>query len=332
MREDQLLELLGEAADRHVLAADQPVRKRKPWRRRLALAACLCLAVGFSAWGWRTAPEHIPDASAAPAQTPAAPVPVGGLLSPAGRYEEQELRVSMLPLLGRIAEYHQVRDAGQDKLEEAVGEALDGAEGWYRLLGHEELQYLLTRAEDGSLSLWEFACFQVWDEDMREQVREGIASGNADWGETAWFHWDLDVSPYSYHLVLEDIYGIRSADDILSITVQPANMSNTDAGKALQQEIGTCTVTGREEIAAVYQAISGMECLGGNRWEDIGLEENLLEAVRQGRYLILHMADGAVSSLKYTASSGQFYEYGGVAYTPLEAETAEEVSRILGIG
>ena len=40
MREDQLLELLGEAADRHVLAADQPVRKRKPWRRRLALAAC----------------------------------------------------------------------------------------------------------------------------------------------------------------------------------------------------------------------------------------------------------------------------------------------------
>ena len=63
-----------------------------------------------------------------------------------------------------------------------------------------------------------------------------------------------------------------------------------------------------------------------------GISDGLLNAVRLGRYLTLETSAGTViDSLKYTAAGGQFYEYGGIAYAPLDPETAAAVTSLLGI-
>ena len=136
--------------------------------------------------------------------------------------------------------------------------------------------------------------------------------------------------------MLEDIYHIFSAEDIAQITVSPGNMDNTDEGKAAQAEIGTCVITHREDIAALYEAMTSAECLGPNLWDKIRWghqsDHNLVQAVRNTRYLTIETADGrTMDHLKYTAGGHQFYEYSGVAYVPLEEETAQGVEAILGI-
>ena len=113
-------------------------------------------------------------------------------------------------------------------------------------------------------------------------------------------------------------------------------MDNTDEGKAAQAEIGTCVITHRGDIAALYEAMVSAVCYGSNGWEglDRGLtsDQDLVTAVRNTRYLTIETADGrTMDHLKYTAGGHQFYEYSGVAYVPLEETAARRVESILGI-
>ena len=110
------------------------------------------------------------------------------------------------------------------------------------------MQYLILREEDG-YSLWKFSHFLVWDQEEFAAVKEGLADGTSAWSDFSWFSLDMDFSPYSYDMVLRDIYGVTSGEAIESILVEPANMDNTDAGKKLQEEIGTRTITEKSQIA-----------------------------------------------------------------------------------
>lgn len=89
-------------------------------------------------------------------------------------------------------------------------------------------------------------------------------------------------------------------------------------------------------IGEIYDIVSGLTCYGENNWELIDMgdssEESMLNRVRQGRYLTFITPDGLkIDELKYTAASGTFYEYGGIAYNPLTAKEKEKVDEILGI-
>jgi hypothetical protein len=113
-------------------------------------------------------------------------------------------------------------------------------------------------------------------------------------------------------------------------------MDNTPAGQQLQAEIGTFAITDEKAIGEIYDIVSGLTCYGENNWELIDMgdssEEGMLNRVRQGRYLTFITPDGLkIDELKYTAASGTFYEYGGIAYNPLTAKEKEKVDEILGI-
>ena len=113
-------------------------------------------------------------------------------------------------------------------------------------------------------------------------------------------------------------------------------MDNTPAGQQLQAEIGTFAITDEKAIGEIYDIVSGLTCYGENSWELIDMddssEEGMLNRVRQGRYLTFITPDGLkIDELKYTAASGTFYEYGGIAYNPLTAKEKEKVDEILGI-
>lgn len=168
--------------------------------------------------------------------------------------------------------------------------------------GHEELQYLI-RESDGECTLWKFESF------LTEE--------------------------YPYKDVLEMVYGITSADDIRKITVTAANMDNSDEGKRIQEEIGQYEITSSLDIQQLYDILFGLTCYGSDHWDmiDYGADDaGMTKSVQMGRYLAIELDNGIIiDSMKYTAVSGMFYEYGGVAYNSLSVQDKETVDRIFQI-
>lgn len=217
---------------------------------------------------------------------------------------EQALSVSQLEIDKYVALYSKADSVESAVLQESAGSQVEGKENWYRISGHEDMQYLIFSDENQNYSLWKFEAFQ---------------SENYPLGD-----------------VLRMIYHIESARDIKEIISEPANMDNSDEGKAIQKEIGTLSVTDADDISEFYRILSGLTCYGGNRWDMIGLGDDTPLAMRNkvlgGRYLTLITSKGdRIASLKYTAVSGRFYEYGGVAYSALDSEEKERIEEILRV-
>lgn len=204
--------------------------------------------------------------------------------------------------------YEKVSSIDSAVLADSIGREVDGAKDWHYISGHQDLQYLI-REENQEYSLWKFGYF--------------------------------DSEEYPYSDVLQLVYKIESAERITAIEVKPAQMDNTDEGKRIQQEIGTRTIANRDEINTLYQVLCTMTCYGSDRWDlidygnveaaaDTGLSDHA--AVWLGRYMTLTMDNGnEIDGLKYTAVSGMFYEFSGVAYNRLTTEQAQSISSILGI-
>lgn len=219
--------------------------------------------------------------------------------------EKERLEMAFIRLNNRNAEYELVSSIPSNQLKEYIGEELSDNRGWYLLSGHEEHQYLIRHKKKNSYSLWEFNSFE-------------------------------DKS-YPYKEVLEEIYGIQSAEDITKILVMPADMDNTDAGIALQKKIGTIIIDNPEDLTTIYNALSSLTCLGTGQWEHIGLLDDsphsMLNAVRKSRYLTIVTDQGNrhINRIKYTGISHMFYEYRGIAYKALKKKEAGEIEKIMKI-
>lgn len=230
-------------------------------------------------------------------------VDVAMLLASNEGIEEQALTFSRVAIEEYCAIYYKVASVDSITLKESIGSEVEGAQDWYKVSGHEDMQYLIFSDND-EYSLWEFDSFQ-------------------------------DES-YAYKDVLQMIYNICSAEDITEIIVAPATMDNTDEGKAIQNEIGTNIITDDKDIETLYNVLSGLTCYGSDHWDMIGLGDDspsgMQNQVRAGRYLTLTTAQGMkIDTLKYTGISGMFYEYGGIAYSALTMEEKSAVEEILNI-
>lgn len=216
---------------------------------------------------------------------------------------EQSLAFSCIEIGEYSAIYYKVESVDSSILKESIGSEVEGTKNWYKLSGHEDMQYLISY-DKNEYSLWEFSFFQS--------------------------------ESYAYSDVLKFIYHINSAEDIKEIIVTPANMDNTDKGKAIQKEIGKTTITEEERIEILYNVLSGLTCYGSNQWDRIGLGDDtpsaMLEQVRKGRYLTLVTTQKMkIDSLKYTGISGMFYEYSGIAFNALTPEEKSAIENILNI-
>lgn len=121
------------------------------------------------------------------------------------------------------------------------------------------MQYLIQN-DSGTCSLWKFKCF--------------------------------DKDAYPYNDVLKLVYQIDSAKKISEIEVNPAEMDNTDSGRAAREEIGTLSVTERgDKIDGLkYTAASNMF------YEFSGIAYNQLSEEDAARICeILHIEKTAVS-------------------------------------
>ena len=340
--EERLFDLIGTLPDDLANQTDAPQKARRkitPQQRKrwigIAVAACLVIAVGV--WGMTESPAYTKDDYSTSTPAIGLPGPKLNWPIPSGNTSLIDLRITMHPVGERLAEYHQVenpRGISKEQRPLYLGDPYLDLEDWYLPANTSELRYLIHEEEDGSYTLWEFSNFVVYNEERLEELKHNVEQGELT--HLAEFI-DRDYSPYSYGEVLETIYGITSAEDIRSVTVNPATMDNTDKGKKLQKQIGTHAVWKQEELEAFYQALSSSVCYGSDNWElidlgDNGGEDGLLNSVRLCRYLTIELSNGAtIDTLKYSAAGGQFYEYSGIAYEPLDTETAAAMNRMFQI-
>ena len=230
-------------------------------------------------------------------------VNVSMLLASNESIETQAHKIALVEIENYSAHYYKVASVESDILQESIGHDVPGTQMWYKVSGHEDMQYLIFN-DNNEYSLWKFESFQE--------------------------------ESYPYSDVLQIIYNIHSAEDIDKVIVAPANMDNSDKGQAIQEEIGTNVVTDDKAIETIYNVLVGLICYGGNNWDMIGLEEDtpssMQNQVRAGRFLTMATSQGMeVDTLKYTGISGMFYEYGGIAYSALTMEEKTAVEKILNI-
>ena len=203
------------------------------------------------------------------------------------------------------AEYEQVNKQLAERmvgrLSENLGEPAftpstleDGSE-WFRLSGHEDLQYVISR-KDGEYNMWQFSQFYRTD--------------------------------YPYQDVLELVYNVTASDDIKEITVKPSLADNTDEGKRLQEQIGIRKITDRNDIDRFYRILlKPCRVYGPSYFRGVGPEE-----IKAERYLEIVLEDGRkIDSLKYTAALGLFFEDGGITYTTLSEEDRGWMISVMGI-
>lgn len=330
-REDisDTLGLLDESMISHTLMVRRKKKKMRSnrnniWKMRYVAAAGLCLVCAGIAAIWsvlRHEPEsglprneywvqEQPIQEGPKPEMPEQFVPISSLLaSNSGNFMAQQAeKYAAVPIAQYSGFYTEVPSAGSSVLAESIGKSIDNTGEWYYVSGHSDLQYLI-RNDGQEISLWKFQCF--------------------------------DSSEYPYNDVLKLVYQIDSADAITEIEVAPARMDNTDAGKKIQEEVGTRKITDRAAIETIYEVLSGMTCYGNGRWEIIDYgdveaasdaDKQSHEAVRLGRYLSITTDYGnAIDGLKYTAVSDMFYEFSGIAYSPLTEEQAASVCEIIGI-
>ncbi len=328
-REDisDALGLLDESMISHALIVrrkKKKTRSNKIWKIQYVAAASFCLVCVGVAVTWSVLqhgsesnlPQEGYTLQEQPIQIDPEPempeqfVPISSLLaSNGGNFMiEQAEKFATVPIEQYSGFYTEVSSADSSVLSESMGKSFDSTGEWHYVSGHSDLQYLIRNEEQG-ISLWKFQYF--------------------------------DSSEYLYKDVLKLVYQINSADAITEIEVTPARMDNTDGGKKIQEEIGTRKITDRAAIETIYEVLSGMTCYGNGRWEmiDYGDAEAASdtdtqshEAVRLGRYLSITTNYGnVIDGLKYTAVSDMFYEFSGVAYSPLTEEQAASVCEIIGI-
>lgn len=317
MKKEELFGAIGKI-NSETIERNAPFRrdghKVVKWKRWIASAASLAVIVGAGLFAYHQLGMN--DKSAYPdkgtegiVNLPQEDLPeqekvvdISSLLLAQGGIKKEALPISQVRIGDYTALYEGVDSVSGDVLAASRGKELEENRGWYKVSGHEELQYLIQES-GGEYTLWKFGSF------LSEE--------------------------YPYKDVLEMVYGITSAEDIRKVTVTAANMDNSDEGKQIQKEIGQYEITGTSELQQLYDILSDLTCYGSNHWEmiDYGADDaGMTKSVQMGRYLAIELDNGLIiDSMKYTAVSGMFYEYGGVAYNRLSDQDKETADRIFQI-
>jgi hypothetical protein len=225
--------------------------------------------------------------------------------------------VTLIPVDGWMAWYEQMNISG-NKLEQYVGNEYLKTDSiiWYFPDGVNHLKYLIRKDADDSLTLWMFTSFETEEDET-----------------------------YTYGDVLSIIYGVESAEDIVSITSAPSKANNTDLGQKIQEEVGTHTDSDREDIAAFYDIVKNVVCFGADSESVAGQnrftysfstdsEDKLTsgESTYATRNLTVTLENGTtIDSWRYDALSGSFFEYSGIFTQPLPDESVDTLNQIFEI-
>lgn len=317
MKKEELFETIENIDEKYIEIADTYKTKQKhfAWIKLVTTAACLFIIVGVlypvpKMFVSKNIGEGAPVADVDTSQMSTdvdkddgeSYVALDTLLASADNTNNECQKICTVQISQYKAIYEAVPSVSSKQLKKSIGKVADSQENAYYVSGHKDLQYVI-REENGEYSLWKFMYF--------------------------------DNKEYLFKDVLSLIYAINSADDITEIVSEPADMDNTEAGVTLQKRIGTLSITETKSIDVIYKILTSLTCYGADNWDKIDYgasDDGMLDSVKMGRYLTINSKNGCnLDRIKYTAISGMFYEYSGVAYNKLSDKDKYLIDQVLEI-
>lgn len=231
------------------------------------------------------------------------------LLSLVPEDAEKTLSSLCFSLDSHLVSYQQIALEDTDILGYCMGENINTASNIYRLLGHDDAEFIITIGNDG-FSLWRFSRFDN----------------------------SSSSSSYSYEDVLLHIYNIASVEDIESVTVSSTSINDTETVKNAQANIIEQTYYSSEDISIIYNALINANCENNLDWSTSQLiPENgtMSDAVQHSRTLTIVTKDGeTLDGISYTAIGHFFFSVNDsdIGFTELDSESAKALESFLGIG
>ena len=219
---------------------------------------------------------------------------------------------------GRVAIYQWSESFNDfDPLEYNV--LIEGNENIFRSPRNDDLVYLVKRDGYKSYGL-EFHSFDVATERRLENMKQYYSETKQGFDPDS-----VDYSPYEYKHLLEMIYNVNSADDIVSIKISPSKRDNTPAGMGIQKRIGIIEITDKALINEFYDVITAMSYTFDEMFvqpEDFANEREISLTLASGR---------TIDKLRYYRTEGRFFEYGQMNYNILSADFQQRMAEIFKI-
>ncbi|MBQ7600779.1 MAG: hypothetical protein IJU49_01255 [Lachnospiraceae bacterium] len=210
---------------------------------------------------------------------------------------------------------------------------------WYRLKGVQNLQYLLRKDAEGTLSAWKFGLFMSFQEGSWQKLFPGNVVKDAEYG---------------YRERLEVLCQVADAKDVARIEILPSGSSFTASSvsysewKEYADKIGTKTINDRRTVTEILEILKGMKDVPGTEDEilkhlHIFRSEHMKDVVetcylagelspvtRYERNVRLVFSDGSSDLLHFTAVSGAF-SYSGQQCIELSDVEMRQINELFGI-
>lgn len=216
-------------------------------------------------------------------------------------------------------------------LEKKIGETIV-AESIYRIKDSDNLLYLIRDKGDGTYDLLKFEAFSAYLPDLHESYyyQAGILTEE-----------DLEQlsynTTYTYGEVLDKIYGITSAKDIVRIFWQKTDFDNSKVGKSVR--VDRYVMKDDESIERFY----GIMCdLVRERHEtdapvrifsndEAYLSQEMPLCAQTEREVLIQLKNGEEIRFYYSPTGNCLYENGVIRYEPISNENNEWLIDTVGI-
>ena len=240
---------------------------------------------------------------------------------------------------GKVAVYAKIEGAKSEKVQKFLGDAIDGPlpYKYYHFGSSSDFDYVI-RWDVNGYSLYEFTQYLTDTEKLPSGVNALAAAG-------------ADVSEFTWGYLLENIYGVRSADDIKCIVVSPETGRSSGKSVGRYLKIG-CRTLSDKKTEELYSLLADVKfdpvsdpVSYGRYQEDLRCEfdfpakdgETAIDAAKKyaGRKITIVFSDGDVlTGCLYNGSYGTIvlngsFDTGGMAILP--EETAKALNELFKI-
>ena len=221
---------------------------------------------------------------------------------------------------------------------------------WHAVSGLDGYKYLILEQADGTLSLWEFVCFVTAAEAEIDDSEERKEEHRREWERIMEAAYPgAKFSSYTYGELFRTVYGVKSWEDIASITAAPSQANNTELGLAIQKQVGTKVFDDPETIRAFYDCVTQTVCTGRSSWvtyyrtvdptrfsysfsTDAADKLTSGESTWGDRWLTITLKNGTtIDRLKYKSLAGVLFEFNAIFSEPLSEEQVAVLNGIFGI-
>ncbi len=255
---------------------------------------------------------------------------------PLGAYE-QVMRITPVVFNNRLMMYafERLGDGQEMMLRHQRGEYLghNGAYDVWQLKGRDDYAELIF--SDGEN--WELGRFNQYSALAQGWTYDEEA--DADWWYASLMtpeEWrKIDTSAYTLVDVLQQIYGVDSADDIVSVRFEKSGIDNTQIGRSVKVE--TVTLRDADEIAQVWNILISLTPTDhyADRPTPTVAKPDNVRSVQVVRDVTISFKNGTVLEFEYNPSGGEdcalFYRIEGYNYYYLTVEQNHTLIDLAGI-